>query len=104
MASILRNENGRIWEYAVKRNGKISQAGHVVTQAEAEALVASGEATFEAGSDPARAACGSEELGRLASFGRSVRETGLTGGRDADVLDAVKAGYLSESAAMNTDD
>jgi hypothetical protein len=41
---------------------------------------------------------------QLRRFAGEVRRTGLTKGRDADVLAAVRAGYLSESAAMNTDD
>lgn len=40
----------------------------------------------------------------LRAFGQQVRRTGMTGGRDQDVLEAVRAGYLSQSAAMNTDD
>jgi hypothetical protein len=40
----------------------------------------------------------------LKAFARNVRRTGLTKGRDQDVLDAVRKGYLSESDAMNTDD
>lgn|SRR5512139_348188 len=35
---------------------------------------------------------------------RNVRRTGLTRGRDEDTYQAVRAGYLSESAAMNSDD
>lgn len=41
---------------------------------------------------------------RLSAFAANVRRTGLTRGRDQDVLDAVRAGLLSESDAMNTDD
>lgn len=41
---------------------------------------------------------------QLRSFGASVRRSGLTKGRDADVLEAVRSGCLSESDAMNTDD
>lgn len=40
----------------------------------------------------------------LKTFASNVRRTGLTKGRDQDVLDAVRKGYLSESDAMNTDD
>lgn len=40
----------------------------------------------------------------LKAFASNVRRTGLTKGRDQDVLDAVRKGYLSESDAMNTDD
>jgi hypothetical protein len=40
----------------------------------------------------------------LRTFARQVRKTGMTNGRDQDVLDAVRAGLLSESDAMNTDD
>lgn len=40
----------------------------------------------------------------LKAFGAEVMRTGMTGGRDADVLRAVREGYLSESDAMNTDD
>lgn len=40
----------------------------------------------------------------LRTFGASVRRTGLTLGRDADVLEAVRDGHLSVSDAMNTDD
>lgn len=46
----------------------------------------------------------SEPAVRLAAFARDVRRTALTKGRDNDVLDAVRRGYLSESDAMNTDD
>lgn len=41
------------------------------------------------------------ELRKLAS---QVRRSGMTNGRDDDVLEAVRRGYLSESDAMNTDD
>lgn len=41
---------------------------------------------------------------QLRSFAAGVRRTGLAKGRDADVLAAVRGGYLSESDAMNTDD
>lgn len=41
---------------------------------------------------------------QLHSFAADVRRTGLTKGRDEDVLAAVRGGYLSESDAMNTDD
>ncbi len=40
----------------------------------------------------------------LRTFADAVRATSLTHGRDSDVLDAVRKGYLSESDAMNTDD
>ena len=40
----------------------------------------------------------------LRAFAGNVRRTGLTKGRDQDVLDAVRGGFLSESDAMNTDD
>jgi hypothetical protein len=40
----------------------------------------------------------------LERFARQVRRTGMTKGRDQDVRDAVAAGLLSESDAMNTDD
>ena len=40
----------------------------------------------------------------LRTFGASVRRTGMTLGRDADVLEAVRDGHLSVSDAMNTDD
>lgn len=40
----------------------------------------------------------------LEKFARQVRKTGMTSGRDQDVRDAVAAGLLSESDAMNTDD
>lgn len=40
----------------------------------------------------------------LRSFASQVRRTGQTKGRDQDVRDAVAAGLLSESDAMNTDD
>ncbi len=40
----------------------------------------------------------------LKTFAADVRRTGLTKGRDQDVLDAVRKGFLSESDAMNTDD
>ncbi|MDQ1446838.1 MAG: hypothetical protein QOI20_3302 [Acidimicrobiaceae bacterium] len=46
----------------------------------------------------------STEQDALRTFGRNVRHYGLSKGRDADVLAAVRAGYLSESDAMNTDD
>ena len=41
---------------------------------------------------------------RLKTFADNVRRTGLTQGRDRDVLEAVRRGFLSESDAMNTDD
>lgn len=44
------------------------------------------------------------ELESLKTFGRNVARTGFTKGRDQDVLDAVRGGYLSMDAAMNTDD
>lgn len=44
------------------------------------------------------------EINELRTFARNVREFGLTKGRDKDVLGAVRAGYLSVSDAMNTDD
>lgn len=40
----------------------------------------------------------------LRDFGSKVRRTGMTGGRDEDVLAAVRQGHLSVSDAMNTDD
>lgn len=40
----------------------------------------------------------------LEKFARQVRRTGMTLGRDQDVRDAVAAGLLCESDAMNTDD
>lgn len=40
----------------------------------------------------------------LRELSAHVRRTGMTKGRDRDVLDAVRKGYLSESDAMNTDD
>lgn len=40
----------------------------------------------------------------LEAFAAGVRRTGLTLGRDSDVLAAVRAGLLSESDAMNADD
>jgi hypothetical protein len=40
----------------------------------------------------------------LEKFARNVRKYGMTKGRDQDVRDAVAAGLLSESDAMNTDD
>lgn len=40
----------------------------------------------------------------LLTFARNVRAYGQTKGRDADVLAAVRTGYLSVSDAMNTDD
>lgn len=40
----------------------------------------------------------------LKTFASNVRRTGHTKGRDQDVLDAVRRGYLSESEAMNSDD
>lgn len=44
------------------------------------------------------------EDARLESFAREVRRTGLTKGRDEDVVEAVRRGYLSLSDAMNSDD
>ena len=41
---------------------------------------------------------------QLKAFGRDVRRTGMTHGRDNDVLEAVHGGYLSETDAMNCDD
>lgn len=40
----------------------------------------------------------------LETFARNVRKYGMSKGRDQDLLDAVRAGFLSESDAMNTDD
>jgi hypothetical protein len=40
----------------------------------------------------------------LRTFANNVRRTGLTKGRDQDVLDAVRKGFLSVDDAMNTDD
>ncbi len=40
----------------------------------------------------------------LKTFASNVRRTGLTKGRDQDVLDAVRKGFLSVDDAMNTDD
>jgi hypothetical protein len=40
----------------------------------------------------------------LRTFASNVRRTGLTKGRDEDVLEAVRKGFLSDSDAMNTDD
>lgn len=40
----------------------------------------------------------------LRTFASQVRRTGMTQGRDQDVRDAVAAGLLSVSDAMNTDD
>lgn len=40
----------------------------------------------------------------LQTFADNVRRTGLTKGRDEDVFNAVRGGYLSESDAMNVDD
>jgi hypothetical protein len=40
----------------------------------------------------------------LRAFSRNARRTGLTKGRDTDVLEAVQKGYLSVDDAMNTDD
>lgn len=40
----------------------------------------------------------------LRALAARVRREGLTGARDADVLECVRRGYLTESAAMNTDD
>lgn len=43
-------------------------------------------------------------LEELRRFADSVRRTGLTHGRDADVAECVRLGFLTDSAAMNTDD
>lgn len=40
----------------------------------------------------------------LRDFSDAVRRTGVTRGRDQDVLDAARRGFLSLSEAMNTDD
>jgi hypothetical protein len=40
----------------------------------------------------------------LRTFANNVRHTGLTKGRDKDMLDAVRKGFLSVDDAMNTDD
>ena len=40
----------------------------------------------------------------LKTFAASVRQTSTTKGREQDVLDAVRGGYLSVDDAMNTDD
>lgn len=42
--------------------------------------------------------------GDLRRFADHVKATGLTKGRDQDVRDAVRAGFLSMSDAMNVDD
>ena len=49
-------------------------------------------------------ASSSAPAANLRTFGASVRRTGMTLGRDADVLEAVRDGHLSVSDAMNTDD
>ena len=53
---------------------------------------------------PAADAAVSEIGRRLQSVAASVRATSMTGGRDGDVTAAVRAGYLRETDAMNTDD
>ena len=40
----------------------------------------------------------------LKTFARNVQRTGLTKGRDQDLLEAFRKGYLSMDEAMNTDD
>ena len=42
--------------------------------------------------------------GDLRRFAQHVKETAVTKGRDADVLEAVRGGFLTVSDAMNTDD
>ena len=61
----------------------------------------SATATTDAASDPVSS---SAPAVNLRTFGASVRRTGMTLGRDADVLEAVRDGHLSVSDAMNTDD
>ncbi len=40
----------------------------------------------------------------IKTFARNVRQYGLAKGRTEDLVEAVRGGYLSVSAAMNTDD
>jgi hypothetical protein len=40
----------------------------------------------------------------LRKLAKDVKRSGMAKGRDEDVLEAVRRGYLSEDAAMNTDD
>ncbi len=99
---LLKNENGRIWAYGRRNSGGWSKAGKQVSQEEADRMVAAGEAEFEkVHVEPS----GDEiELMRLSRFAAKVRRTGLSGGRDADLVACVKLGLLSESEAMNLDD
>ena len=61
----------------------------------------SATATTDAASTPGSS---SAPAVNLRTFGASVRRTGMTLGRDADALEAVRDGHLSVSDAMNTDD
>jgi len=45
---LLRNENGAIWAYAFKKNGSVSKAGSRKSQEQADAMVVSGEAVWDA--------------------------------------------------------
>lgn len=79
------------WERSDK--GSIRHSKRCESRAQAPAAAQVAAPVVQAGSDA-----------DLRSFARNVRRTGLTNGRDHDVLDAVRAGYLSESDAMNADD
>lgn len=50
------------------------------------------------------AAASDKSDAEIKAFAASVRRTGLTLGRDEDVLEAVRRGHLSVGDAMNTDD
>lgn len=88
------------------RNGpaadQIRHAKHcdtpVVEQADAN------QARVIAAVESGKRAAAAPDLVEVAAFARNVRKSGLTNGRDDDVVQAVALGYLSVSDAMNTDD
>lgn len=53
---------------------------------------------------PVMAVVAAAPADEIATFARDVRRSGLTRGRDAEVLQAVREGHLTWNAAMNTDD
>ena len=94
----LKRESNGIWAYRIKKTGVVSKAGSMVSSEEAERMVACGEGRWH------RSESVDPRKNELYRFAQEVRRTGLTHGRDQDVQDAVRLGYLSVSDAMNTDD
>ena len=95
----LRREANGIWAYRVKKTGVISKAGSRVSEEEAERMVATGEGRWKRETQKVDV-----RKSELQKFAQEVRATGMTHGRDADVQECVRLGYLSVSDAMNTDD